>query len=373
MTTPIPKVLVVDDETFYIDVLVELLSDDYKVIVAKNGEQALQRVEKDPPDLILLDWVMPGLSGLEVCYRLKSNPKTEDIPIIFLTVRSEVEDEVKGFECGAIDYIRKPMSPPIVKARVRTYMDLYLARRMVEEQKHLLEKKVKERIAELDKTKDVAIHCLASLAETRDNETGYHIMRTQNYVKLLAQELAKKPDYHDILNDQVIDMLFKSAPLHDIGKVGIPDKILNKPGKLDADEWAQMKQHTVYGEQALKRSEDEYGTSEFLRVAKEISLSHHERWDGKGYPQGLAGEEIPLSGRIMAIADVYDALISKRVYKEPFSHEEAVQMILQERGTHFDPAIVDVFEQVQDQFLQIAEQYKDKYDAVSKKVIADNL
>ena len=353
-------VLVIDDETFYIDIIGELLADDYKVIVAKNGQQGLTRAQKEQPDLILLDWLMPDIDGLEVCKQLKNHDRTKDIPVIFLTVKAEIEDEIKGFESGAIDYIRKPMSPPVVKARVKTYIDLKLTQEALNNQNYLLEEKVTQRTEELEQTKDVAINCLASLAETRDNETGFHIRRTQHYVKALAEQLAKNKKFSKVLDKDMIEMMFKSAPLHDIGKVGVKDQILLKPGLLNDEEWQEMKQHATHGVNALERAEALYGTTDFLKVAKEISANHHEKWDGTGYPKGLSGENIPLSGRIMAVADVYDALISKRVYKEAYSHEKSVKIILEMNEEYFDPTIIDAFIEIKDTFAEIAEKFNDK-------------
>ncbi len=354
------KILVVDDEKFYLDVVVDLLNGDYKVVVAMDGEQALRRAETKPlPDLILLDVMMPDMNGYEVCKRLKSNQVTKDIPVIFLTVKSEVADEVKGFELGAVDYLSKPVSPPIVRARVATHLALNLARRQLLDQNRLLEIKVEERTAELSRTKDVAIYCMASLAETRDAETGKHILRTQNYVRILAQRLKEHARFADYLNDETIEMLYKTSPLHDIGKVGVPDQILLKPGKLTPDEWVEMKRHSDYGFEALLRAEEELGTTDFLRMAREIAYSHHERWDGSGYPLGLQRDNIPISGRLMAIADVYDALISRRVYKEPYPHEQAVSIIREGAGSHFDPDMVDAFVELSDEFHRIAIEYAD--------------
>lgn len=354
------KILLVDDESFYIDILVELLKDDYKTVVAKDGEQALRRATTLPrPDLILLDILMPGMDGYEVCRRLKADPQTCDIPVIFLTVKSEVSDEIKGFELGAVDYISKPMSPPIVQARVGSHLALHKARRQLADHNELLELKVRERTEELNRTKDVAIYCMASLAETRDAETGRHILRTQKYVKSLAQRLQSHPRFIGYLDDEIIEMLYKTSPLHDIGKVGVPDRILMKPGKLDADEWELMKMHAQYGHDALLRAEQELGSTDFLQMAREIALTHHERWDGSGYPQGLKGDEIPISGRLMATADVYDALISKRVYKEPFTHGKAVEIVRQSSGSHLDPDIVDAFLELNEAFLKIANDHRD--------------
>jgi putative two-component system response regulator len=356
-----PKVLIVDDETMYIDILVDLLKDDYVTVVAKSGAQAIKRAAKDSlPDLILLDILMPDMNGYEVCRRLKENPLTRAIPVIFLTIKSEVSDEIKGFELGAVDYIAKPMSPPIVRARVKSHLALRHIQQQLENQNELLEQRVRERTEEVIQTKDVAIYCMASLAETRDNETGKHILRTQNYIKILAEHLRHHPKFSDYLqNNGTIDMLCKTSPLHDIGKVGVPDRILLKPGKLDPEEWTLMKKHAEYGHEALLRAEQELGSTDFLQMAREIAYTHHERWDGKGYPRGLEGDAIPISGRLMALADVYDALISKRVYKEAYSHQQAVEIVKESAGTHLDPNIVEAFLQLQNDFREIANQYRD--------------
>jgi putative two-component system response regulator len=354
------KILVVDDEKFFIDVIVELLNGDYKVSVAMDASQALRRAQTEPlPELILLDILMPDMDGYEVCRQLKENPVTRDIPVIFLTVKSEVSDEVKGFELGAVDYILKPISPPVFKARVATHLALNRARNLLTHQNQQLEVKVKERTAELSRTKDVAIYCMASLAETRDAETGKHILRTQNYVRVLAQGLIDHPRFCDYLDDEIIEMLYKTSPLHDIGKVGVPDQILLKPGKLDPDEWEEMKMHAEYGHDSLLRAEQVLGTTDFLQMAREIAYTHHEKWDGSGYPRGLKGDEIPVSGRLMAVADVYDALISFRVYKKAIPHQEAVEIIRDASGSHFDPDIVDLFLAQQGVFRQIAEEFSD--------------
>jgi len=355
-----PKILIADDEKFYIDVLVDLLKEDYKTVVAKNGEQALRRAVCDPPpDLILLDVLMEGMDGYEVCQRLKVNPATQSIPVIFLTVKGEVADELRGLELGAVDYISKPMSPPIVCARISTHLALNKARKALANQNQLLEQKVRERTEQLERTKYAAIFCMASLVEARDNETGKHLQRTQNYVRILAEELKSHPRFTHYLDEHTITLLYKTAPLHDIGKVGVPDRILLKVGKLTPEEWELMKKHPEYGYEALVRAEQEIGTTDFLQLAKEIIYAHHEKWDGSGYPRGLKGDEIPIPGRLMAIADVYDALISRRVYKDPFPHENAVAMICQATGHHFDPDIVKAFIERQEEFKQIASLYAD--------------
>ncbi len=361
MTQERPKILIVDDEKFYLDVLMELLQDQFKIVVAKDGEQALRRAASEPrPDLILLDILMPDMDGYQVCERLKADPKTREIPVIFLTIKSEVADELRGFELGAVDYISKPMSPPIVQARVNTHIALSQARAQLANRNSELETKVRERTDELSRTKDVAIYCMASLAETRDTETGKHILRTQNYILCLARKLKDQGLYSDYLDDQTIELLYKTSALHDIGKVGVPDRILLKPGKLDSEEWEIMKQHARYGHDALLRAEQVLGSTDFLVMAREIAYTHHEHWDGSGYPQGLLGDAIPISGRLMAIADVYDALVNRRVYKEPYSHEYAVKTIQEASGVHFDPCMVDAFTTLADDFLHIAVELADK-------------
>ena len=280
--------------------------------------------------------------------------------MIFVTAMGEVDDETKGFDLGAVDYITKPFSPPVVKARVKTHLLLKQARQQLANQNHLLEDKVRERTQELELTQDVTMHSLASLAETRDNETGNHIRRTQRYVRLLAKQLRDHPKFRDFLDRRTIDLLFKSAPLHDMGKVGVPDSILLKPGKLTDAEFAIMKGHTTLGRDAMAMAENSLGIgAPFLRFIREIAYTHHEKWDGSGYPEGLHGDKIPVSGRLMAIADVYDALISKRVYKPAFSHEKAVAIIVEGKGSHFDPDMVEVFQKVADSFHEIANKFTD--------------
>ncbi len=358
-----PKILIVDDTPENIDVLGEILKPLYRRSVALNGEKALKLSRSgEPPDLILLDIMMPGMDGYEVCQKLKADPKTSKIPIIFVTAKSEVEDETRGLELGAVDYITKPVSPPIVLARIKTHLDLKTARDLLEDQNRVLEQKVAERTEELVLTQDVTINSLASLAETRDNETGGHIRRTQHYVRALAEELMTHPAFSHFLDEEAIDLLYKSAPLHDIGKVGVPDAILLKPGKLTDEEFLEMKKHAVYGREAILKAEESFKGkvgSSFLRFAREIAYTHHEKWDGSGYPKGISGPDIPIPGRLMAAADVYDALISKRVYKTPFSHSKAVQILSKGRGSHFDPDVIDAFLKIQEEFRNIALDFAD--------------
>ncbi len=362
-------VLVVDDTPDNLSLISGLLKDDYKVKVANGGERALRiAAAENTPDLILLDIMMPEMDGYEVCRRLKASAQTCDIPVIFLTAKAEVDDEKKGFELGAVDYITKPISPPIVMARVRTHLALKASADFLRDKAAYLEAEVAKRTREVAAIQDVTILAMASLAETRDTDTGNHIRRTQFYVKALAEKLRNQPRFSAYINDASISMLFKSAPLHDIGKVGIPDRILLKPGRLDPAEFEIMKTHTTLGYDAITHAEKLLGSQvDFLDMAKEIALSHQEKWDGSGYPQGLAGDDIPVSARLMALADVYDALISRRVYKEGMPHEQAVGIIEAGRGSHFDPDIVDAFIEIQEDFRAIAARYADSDADMEKK------
>mgnify|MGYP001307794713 CR=1 FL=1 len=364
-----PTVMIVDDTPENITLMNGLLKDLYRTRIATGGERALKTALVEPlPDLILLDIMMPDMDGYEVCRRLKADVRTADIPVIFLTAKSEIEDEQRGFDAGAVDYITKPISPPIVLARVQTQLALKAAADFLRDQNAYLEAEVQKRTHEVQMVQDVTIMAMASLAETRDNETGNHIRRTQNYVRALALKLQPLPKFAAQLDDATVEMLYKSAPLHDIGKVGIPDAILLKPGKLTAEEFEVMKSHTTMGRDAIIAAENLIeAPSTFLRTAREIAYSHQEKWDGSGYPEGLKGEAIPLSARLMAVADVYDALISRRVYKPPFTHEKAVAIITEGRGTHFDPDLVDAFVQIADEFRRIAETYADSEEAVLAK------
>jgi putative two-component system response regulator len=364
-------ILVVDDTPDNLTLMSGLLKSDYKVKVANSGEKALKIAQSDtPPDLILLDIMMPEMDGYAVCFHLKVNPQTAHIPVIFLTAKTEVADETKGFELGAVDYITKPISPLVVMSRVAAHLAAKKIQDILRNQNHFLEMEVQKRTAEVAAIQDVTIHAMASLAETRDSDTGNHIRRTQHYVKLLAENLRKHPRFCAFLdNDNIIKMLFKSAPLHDIGKVGIPDKILLKPAKLTYEEFEIMKTHTTLGRNAILQAEKELGLDvPFLSLAKEIAYGHQEKWDGSGYPQGLKGNEIPITARLMAVADVYDALISRRVYKAGMPHEQAMQIILEGKGSHFDADMVDAFLELQDEFKAIAERYVDSDADMAKKI-----
>lgn len=369
---PRATILVVDDTPDNLMLMTDLLQDRYRVKAANSGEKALRVLQGGLlPDLILLDVMMPGLSGHEVAGQLKHDPRTCDIPIIFLTALAAIEDEIHGLELGAVDYITKPISPPLVLARVDTQLKIKAAADFLRDQNDYLEKEVERRTREVMAIQDVTIQAMASLAETRDNETGNHIRRTQHYVKVLAERLRDHPRFRHFLNDETIRLLFKSAPLHDIGKIGIPDHILLKPGRFTAEEFEIMKTHTTLGRDAIQRAEDQLGIEvDFLSLAKEIAYSHQEKWDGSGYPQGLAADDIPISARLMAVADVYDALISRRVYKQGMPHEEAVEIIRQGRGSHFDPEICDAFLAHVEQFQAIAERFADSDQDMARQLAA---
>ena len=327
-------ILIVDDVPANIDVLSEILRPTYQVKVVTSGMMALKiAMQSNPPDLILLDVMMPEMDGYEVCRQLKANATTRNIPIIFITAMDEVKDETTGFALGAVDYITKPVNPAIVQARVKTHLALV-------DQNRVLEKKVNARTAEIKDTRLQIINCLGTAAEYRDEETGMHIFRMSQYCRLIALAAG--------FSQEEADLLLQAAPMHDVGKIGIPDRILLKPGKLDPEEWQIMKTHTTIGAKIIGNH-----PSKLLKLAHEIALSHHEKWDGTGYPQGLVGEEISLAGRVVMLADVFDALTSERPYKKAWSEEKAVAEINQGSGTHFDPQLVQAFMKVLPQILEI--------------------
>lgn len=369
MPMSVATILIVDDSTENLLVLGELLSPEYRVLVANGGQRALDLVCAGArPDLVLLDVMMPGMSGHEVLKRLRADPSTPDIPVIFVTALDAAEDEERGLALGAADYIAKPFRPEIVLARVRTHVALKLARDRIADQNAFLEAEITRRMSENQNIQDVSIHALARLAEIRDPETGNHLRRTQEYVRTLASALKDHPRFASALDAKSIALIAKSAPLHDIGKVGIPDHILLKPGKLTPVEWDIMKTHARLGAEAIEHAErDCERPVAFLRFAKEIARHHHEKWNGSGYPDGLAGDAIPVSARLMAIADVFDALISRRIYKEPMSHAAAREIVVNDRGTHFDPDIVDAFVAQFDAFCAIAEQHADSEASLAAK------
>ncbi|EGJ11560.1 MULTISPECIES: HD-GYP domain-containing protein [Rubrivivax] len=370
-------ILIVDDEPANLKILATILGDKgYRVIAASNGETALRLAERPPlPSLILLDVMMPDMSGMVVLEKLRENPATRAIPVVMVTALGKERDEETGLKAGASDYIKKPFSPLILLARVRSQLDAARLRGLLRDE---LQREKQLRDLEGDLMQTVVIRALAHLAETRDLETGNHILRTQKYVRVLAEDLRS---HGWDLSDSTISLLERSAPLHDIGKVGIPDEVLLKKGKLTPDEWVTMKRHAAIGADAITRAEEDVQQEvrqrwqdgeiddktrnllDCLRIAKEIAHRHHERWDGSGYPDGLAGEQIPRSARLMALADVFDALISKRCYKDAWDYGQARAVILEGRGTHFDPAVVEAFERCYDEFCRIATTFADPKDA----------
>ncbi|MGO2354271.1 MAG: response regulator [Marinomonas foliarum] len=338
-----PLILIVDDTPENIDVLAATLRNDYDLKIATNGKKALQIAQQSSPkpEMILLDVMMPEMDGYEVCRQLKANPVTSDIPVLFVTAKANPCDEEQGFALGAVDYITKPISPPRVKARVRTHIALY-------NQNRQLQKKVKERTLSLEQNRLRIIQHLGRAVEYKDNETGAHVIRMSHYSKFLAEAYGGNPDW--------VEMVFNAAPMHDVGKIGIADSILLKPGKLDHDEWDTMKQHTIFGAKILGDCDDD----PMLNMAKVIALTHHEKWDGSGYPYGLKGEEIPIEGRIVAIADVLDALLSKRPYKAPWTLEETLKYMDENAGLHFDASLIQLLHAVMPEIEEVRAAYPDE-------------
>lgn len=368
-------VLVVDDTKDNLTVIGELLEPHYRVRLALSGERALKVAQLDPrPDLILLDVMMPEMDGYAVLERLRAIPATSKIPVIFVTAMNTMEDEEKGLRLGAVDYVTKPIRPAILLARVHTHIELKQARNWLEDQNGYLEGEVSRRMWENELIKDISLNALAMLAEKRDNETGNHLQRTRAYVETLMLRLSEHPRFHDHLGPEQRTMIAKAIPLHDIGKVGIPDRVLLKPGRLTPTEFDTMKYHARIGSDALEdaiqrvlgkdaellNADRANSPLAFLDAARQIAVSHHEKWDGSGYPDGLSGDDIPVSARLMALADAYDAMITRRHYREPVPLEEAAATITAERGKQFDPDIVDAFLGLQEQFAGIARRYADE-------------
>ncbi len=335
-------ILIVDDEPANIDLLVECLKDDYNVKAATRGERALRIARSgEPPDMILLDIMMPEIDGFEVCRQLKADLSTRHIPIIFITAKIGLDDEIKGLELGAVDYITKPISPPIVQARVHTQLALY-------DQNRVLDGKVREQTAQLHETRLAIIRRLGRAAEYKDNETGLHVIRMSHYAAILGRAIG--------MDERNVELLLNAAPMHDVGKIGIPDSILQKPGKLTPEEWDVMRTHAQIGADII----GDASGSELLEMARVVALTHHEKWDGSGYPNGLAGKDIPCAGRIVAIADVFDALTSVRPYKPAWPIAKALDLLRDSSGSHFDPSLVPVFLEVMPQVLEIRSRYAEE-------------
>lgn len=367
-------VLVVDDLPENLDLLGQMLRPRYRVRVANSGRSALRAAASEPvPDLILLDVMMPDMDGYEVMRRLAASAETRNIPVIFLTAMSADLDEETGLSLGAVDYITKPIRPGIVLRRICTHLELKAARDRLSDDNRWLEQEVGHRVRENELVKEVSLHALALLAEARDHETGNHLHRTRAYVLALARQLARQPRYAAELTERQCWMMARAAPLHDIGKVGIPDEILHKPGRLTPAEYEVMKTHAAIGGQAIEaavqRVRDDpafadlgvhvKGSLAFLELAQQIAAAHHERWDGGGYPLGLSGEAIPLAARLMSLADVFDALSCRRVYKPRFDPATVDEMILAGRGSQFDPDVVTAYVEVRAEFLEVSQRYAD--------------
>lgn len=334
------RVLIVDDTPSNIHVLMEILKDDYAIIVATSGPKALTLAAgPTPPDLILLDVMMEGMDGHDVCRHLKGDVRTSAIPIIFVTTLSQTEDEATGLDLGAVDYITKPINPAIVKARVRNHLEL-------KSHRDNLEMLVAEQVQSISSSRLSTIFALSKLAESRDDDTGQHLERTQIYCEMIARRLMEKGLFPDVVDERFIETIYWASPLHDVGKVAVPDKVLCKEGKLTEEEFEIMKSHTLRGAETLRLVTESYPDNDFIKMGLAIARSHHEKWDGSGYPDRLVGEAIPLAARIMAVADVYDALTSKRCYKEALSHESATQIIFDDSGRHFDPVMVEAFQEI---------------------------
>jgi putative two-component system response regulator len=361
-----PTILVVDDLEENTQILESFLRPKgYNTFSASSGRSALEFVAAHPPDVILLDLMMPDLDGYEVCRRLKQDIKTHHIPIIIITGLTEKEANVHALESGADDFLVKPFDAVLLSARIRSSLrskalqdQVFLYQSQLEEANQTLEQRIRDRTAQVARTQQVAVFSLAKLAESRDTETGTHLERMRSYAREIAVEICHLERWRNTLPPDFAEQVFQSSPLHDIGKVGIPDAIF-KPGKLTPQEFEIMKAHTIIGGDTLRAADIEAGQESFLAMGRDIAYHHHERWDGKGYPFGMSGEEIPLAARLVAVSDVYDALSSKRPYKEAFSHEKSREIIFEGRGTQFDPEIVDAFLNREENILAIRARFKD--------------
>jgi putative two-component system response regulator len=349
-------IMVVDDNPANLKLLEDMLQQyGYEVCSFPLGRLALAAAAEAPPDLILLDINMPEMDGFEVCRRLRSNAAFSSIPVIFLSALNETKDKLAAFKTGGFDYVTKPFEPEELQARIETQLELRELRAKVERQNHDLESLVRQQVREIADGQMATIFALAKLADSRDNETGKHLERVQVLCRVLAIEMSASPNYSGTITDGYVENIFCASPLHDIGKVAIPDAILLKAGKLTDEEFAVMKTHTTHGAKTLELVLEKHRANAFVRMGIEIARSHHEMWDGAGYPDGLAGSEIPVSARIMAVADCYDALRSRRRYKEPLSHEESRDIIVRNSGHQFEPEMVSAFCKVQESFRQVSD------------------
>ena len=365
-----PSILIADDIPANRHILAQFLGEmGCSVIQTENGREALNQVMREKPDIVILDIAMPEMDGIEVCRIIKSNPLTKIIPVVIITAHGDDEHHLKALDAGADDFLTKPYKIHFLKARLKSLLALKLMNDASLGYQESLKRMNVELMAKLISTQDITIVALAKLAEFRDPETGEHLERMREYTRLIAHKLRELPKYRHYISDRYIENLYKSSPLHDIGKVGIRDDVLLKPGKLSLDEFELMKLHTTIGGDALATATQFSGLDQsFLDMGKEIAYSHHEKWNGAGYPRGLKEEQIPLSARILAIADVYDALTSKRVYKEAFTHEQARRIIVQECKSHFDPEVLSAFLDLEGQFIEIRNRYQDSKDDAIRHV-----
>lgn len=359
-----PRILIADDAPANRHILAQFLKEmGYSVLETENGREALDAVMSEKPDIVILDIAMPEIDGIEVCRIIKTNPLTKIIPVVIITALGDDEHHLKALDAGADDFLTKPFMAHFLRARLKSLLALKLMSDASLGYQESLKQMNVDLMEKLISTQDITIIALAKLAEFRDPETGEHLERMREYSKVLAYKLRELPKYRYYISDQYIENLYKSSPLHDIGKVGIRDEVLLKPGKLSQDEFELMKQHTTIGGDALATATKFSGMDRsFLDMGKEIAYSHHEKWNGTGYPRGLKGEHIPLSARILAIADVYDALTSKRVYKEAFTHDQSRKIIVEECVSHFDPEVLNAFQDLEDQFIDIRKRYQDAKD-----------
>ena len=361
------SVLIVDDSEMNRDLLVRRLDKmGLRITEAGNGEEALTALDKESFDLVLLDIMMPVMDGYETLERMKQKHDLKRLPVIMITALDDVDSAVRCIDLGAVDYITKPFNPTLLQSRVsasldrKRYSDLEEVRRQqIELNNEYLSDQVRQKIQEISRSQLAAIFAMSKLAESRDPETGEHLERMREYCKVLSEYLMHTPKYNSIINTEFVESVYAASPLHDIGKVGVDDRVLLKPGKLTDEEWVQMKLHPVIGAETLREVDRQHPGNSFIRTGIEIAESHHEKWDGSGYPHGLSGEVIPLSARILALGDVYDALTSKRCYKDAFSHEKSLGIILEGNGNHFDPDIVNAFQETESEFMRIRKEFVD--------------
>lgn len=363
-------ILVADDNPLNRDLLARrLAAQGYRVETVNDGLAALARLERAGVSLLLLDIMMPGADGFEILRRMRASDPVSHVPVIVITALDELDAAARCIELGAEDYLAKPFNPVLLHARVsaclekrRLYRQESVYRSVLQQCNALLEERVRAQIGEISTAQLAAIYAMSRLAESKDPETGAHLERMREYCRLLSRQLARTPAYADEIDVRFIETIYAASPLHDIGKVGVPDHVLLKPGKLDAREWDLMRTHTVIGAETLRAVYQQFGPNDFVRMGIDIAESHHEKWDGSGYPMGLAGDDIPLPARILALGDVYDALTSRRCYKEPFSHAISRALVVEGRGRHFDPHVVDAFLATEDEFIRIRRHYQDPED-----------